>query len=69
MYVLSIGLVWVELYRKREEKHKFWAIFEGWYQYQIEWYRYYKCSIILFQTSVRILAITWSFIIDLSDSS
>ena len=63
MYVLSIGLVWVELYGKMEEKHKFWVIFEGWYQYQTEWYQYHKCSVILFRTSVRTLTITWSLII------
>ena len=63
MYVLRIGLVWVELYGKMEEKHKFWVIFEGWYQYQTEWYQYHKCSVILFRTSVHTLTITWSFII------
>ena len=44
MCVLSIELVWVEIYEKMGEKPPFLGIFEGWYRYQIEWYRYHKCS-------------------------
>ena len=41
MCVLSIELVWVEIYGKMGEKPPFLGIFEGWYRYQIEWYRYH----------------------------
>ena len=44
MCVLSIELVWVEIYGKIGEKPPFLGIFEGWYRYQTEWYRYHKCS-------------------------
>ena len=40
MYVLSIELVWVEIYGKMGEKPPFLVIFEVWYRYQIVWYRY-----------------------------
>ena len=43
MCVLSIELVWVEIYGKMGEKPPFLGISEGWYQFQIEWYWYYKC--------------------------
>ena len=41
MCVLSIELVWVEIYGKMGEKPPFLGIFEGWYRYQIVWYRYH----------------------------
>ena len=70
MCVLSIELVWVEIYEKMGEKSPFLGIFEGWYRYQTEWYQYHKCSgrlvpvpNVLFWTSISILAITWSFLI------
>ena len=44
MCVLSIELVSVEIYGKMGEKPQFIGIFEGWYWYQTEWYRYHKCS-------------------------
>ena len=44
MCELSIELIWVEIYGKIGEKPPFLGIFEGWYQYQIEWYRYHKRS-------------------------
>ena len=44
MCVLSIELVWVEIYGKMGEKPLFLSIFEVWYQYQIVWYRYHMCS-------------------------
>ena len=44
MCVSSIELVWVEKYETMGEKPPFLGIFEGWYRYQIEWYRYHKCS-------------------------
>ena len=49
MCVLGIGLVWVEIYGKREEKHNFWAILRSGTgtkpdRYQIVWYRYHICS-------------------------
>ena len=50
MCVLSIELIWVEIYGKREEKHNFWAFPRsgtGTKQYGtgtilvlIDWYRY-----------------------------
>ena len=43
MCVLSIELVWVEIHGKMGEKPPFLGIFEGWYWYQTEWYRYHKC--------------------------
>ena len=43
MCVLSIELVWVEIYGKMGEKPPFLGIFKGWYRYQIEWYQYHKC--------------------------
>ena len=45
MSVLSNELVWVEKYGKKGEKPPFMGIFEGWYRYQIEWYRYHKCFV------------------------
>ena len=76
MCVLSIELIWVEIYGKKEEKHNFWVFPRsgtGTKQYGtgtilvlVDWYRYRKagtgtqCSIL---DSVSILAITWSFII------
>ena len=55
MYVLSIGLVWVELYEKREEKHKFWAFLRvgtgtkqsgtGAISVLANWYRYRNVGI------------------------
>ena len=44
MCVLSIELVWVEIYEKRGEKPPFLGIFKVWYRYQIVWYRYHMCS-------------------------
>ena len=44
MCVLGIELVWVEIYGEMGEKPQFLGIFEGWYRYQTEWYRYHKCS-------------------------
>ena len=41
MCILSIELVWVEKYGKMGEKPPFLGIFEGWYRYQTEWYRYH----------------------------
>ena len=41
MSVLSIELVWVEIYEKMGEKPPFLGIFEGWYRYQTMWYRYH----------------------------
>ena len=61
MCILIIEFVWVEKYGKMGENPPFLGIFEGWYRNQTEWYRYHKCSVILFWTSVSILAITWSF--------
>ena len=43
MCVLSIELVWVEIYGKIGEKPPFLGIFEVWYRYQIVWYRYHMC--------------------------
>ena len=63
MCILIIELVWVENYGKMGEKPQFLGIFKGWYRYQTEWYRYHKCSVILFWTIFNILAITWSFLI------
>ena len=67
MCILIIELIRVAKYGKMGEKPLFQGNFEGWYRYQIESYRYHKCSVpvpnALFWTSVRILAITWSFII------
>ena len=45
MCALSIEWIWVKIYGKREEKTQFLGIFEGWYRYQTEWYRYHKCSV------------------------
>ena len=45
MCILIIELVWVENYGKMGEKPPIMGIFEGWYRYQTEWYRYHKCSI------------------------
>ena len=58
MCILIIELIWVEKYGKMGEKPPFLGNFEGWYRYQIERYRYHKCSVILFWTSISILAIT-----------
>ena len=44
MCVLSIELVWVEVYGKMGKKPPFLGIFEVWYQYQTVWYRYHMCS-------------------------
>ena len=44
MCVLSIELVWVEIYEKMGEKPPFLGIFEVWYWYQTVWYRYHMCS-------------------------
>ena len=44
MCVLSIELVWVEIYGKMGEKPPFMGIFEVWYRYQTMWYRYHMCS-------------------------
>ena len=41
MCVLSIELVWVEIYGKMEEKPPFLGIFEVWYRYQTVWYQYH----------------------------
>ena len=43
MCVLSIELVWVEIYGKMGEKLPFLGIFKVWYQYQTVWYRYHMC--------------------------
>ena len=40
MSVLSIELVWVEIYGKMGEKPPFLGIPEVWYRYQTVWYRY-----------------------------
>ena len=77
MCIWSIELIWVSTYGKMEEKHTFWAKFEGLYLYKSELYRYSSgavpvqvravpiqvvfCFSIL--TSVRMLAITCSFLI------
>ena len=42
MSVLSIELVWVEIYGKMGEKPPFLGIFEVWYRYQTVWYRYHS---------------------------
>ena len=52
MYVLSIGLVWVEIYGKREERHNFWVFPRsgtgtkkcgtGTICVMVDWYRYRK---------------------------
>ena len=44
MCVLSIELVWVEIYGKMGEKPPFLGIFEVWYRYQTVWYQYHMCS-------------------------
>ena len=44
MCVLSIELVWVEIYGKMGEKPPFLDIFEVWYRNQKVWYRYHMCS-------------------------
>ena len=44
MCLLSIELVWVEIYGKMGEKPLFLGIFEVWYRYQKVWYRYHMCS-------------------------
>ena len=44
MCVLSIDLVWVEIYGKMGEKPPFLGLFEVWYRYQTVWYRYHMCS-------------------------
>ena len=44
MCVLSIELVWVEIYGKMREKPPFLGNLEVWYRYQKEWYRYHMCS-------------------------
>ena len=41
MCVLSIELVWVEIYGKMGEKPPFLGIFKVWYWYQTVWYRYH----------------------------
>ena len=80
----------MKIHGKMGENQPFLGIFEGWYQYQIVWYRYHIGSgrlvlvpkgwyryqkvgtgterlvpvpNVLFWTSVRVLAITWSFLI------
>ena len=66
MCILIIELIWVAKYGKMGEKPHFLGNFEGWY-----WYKQSgtgtEFSIpvpnALFWTSVRILAITWSFLI------
>ena len=69
MCVLSIGLVWVEIYGKREEKHNLRAFSRSgtgtkqWYRYHMGSSRLVPVPIVLFWTSVSVLAITWSFII------
>ena len=77
MCVLSIELVWVEIYGKMGEKPPFLSIFEVWYRYQTVWYRYHMCSgrlvtgteksvpvpNVLFWTTVSVLVITWSVLI------
>ena len=70
MCVLSIELVWVEIYGKMGEKPPFLGIFEVWYWYQTVWYRYHMCSgrlvptpNVLFWARVSVLAITWSYLI------
>ena len=45
MCILIIELIWVPKYGKMGEKPPFLEIFEGWYRYQIERYRYRKCSV------------------------
>ena len=52
MCVLSIELIWVEIYGKREEKHNFWAFSRvgtgtkqsgtGTISVMVNWYRYRK---------------------------
>ena len=44
MCVLSIELVWVEIYGKMGEKPPFLGIFEVWYRYLTVWYQYHMCS-------------------------
>ena len=44
MCVLSIELVWEEIYGKIGEKLPFLGIFEFWYRYQTVWYLYHMCS-------------------------
>ena len=72
MCILIIELIWVAKYGKMGEKPPFLGIFGGWYRYQTVWYRYHigygrlvpvPVPNALFWTSVRILAITWSFLI------
>ena len=41
MCILSIELVWVEIYGKMGEKPPFMGIFEVWYRYQTVWYQYH----------------------------
>ena len=41
MSVLSIELVWVEIYGKMGEKPPFLGFPEVWYRYQTVWYRYH----------------------------
>ena len=65
MCIVIIELIWVAKYGKMGEKPPFLGIFEGWYRYQTEWYRYHKCYVILFWSSVSILAVTWSFLIQI----
>ena len=64
MCMRSIELIWVSTYGKMEEKHTFWAKFEGLYRYRTELYRYRLCIVhFSILTSVRILVINWSFMI------
>ena len=77
MCVLSIELVWVEIYGKMGEKPQFLDTFEVWYRYHTVWYRYhigsgrlvlvpkgwYRYPMLWFWTSVSILTITWPFLI------
>ena len=78
MCVLSIELVWVEIYGKMGEKPPFVGIFEVWYWYQTVWYQYHvflstgigtEKSVpvpnVLFWTNFTDLTITWSFLIQI----
>ena len=74
MCVLSIELVWVKIYGKMGEKPPFLGIFEVWSNSVVPVPNVFwstgtgtKKSVpvpnVLFWTSVKILAITWSFLI------
>ena len=76
MCILIIELIWVAKYGKMGEKPPFLEIFEGWYRYQTEWYRYHKCSVHWYRYPMfyfEPVLVFWSylahFLSNLSDSS